>query len=94
VSGADFVNTSFLFFVAHIFLGTSANAVKAQILVALIAYLLVQILRFSSKTSISVDDTMAVIGTLLLLKEPLSRLLGNLPRVTRHPQDFQMVFNF
>lgn len=75
------------------FLGTSANAVKAQILVALIAYLLVQILRFSVKTSISIADAMAVVGTLLLLKEPLKRLLGDLPRVTRHQQDFQMEFN-
>jgi hypothetical protein len=75
------------------FLGTSANAVKAQILVALIAYLLVQILRFTVKTSISIADAMAVVGTLLLLKEPLKRILGDLPRVTRHQQDFQMVFN-
>lgn len=75
------------------FLGTSANAVKAQILVALIAYLLVQILRFTVKTSISIADAMAVVATLLLLKEPLKRLLGDLPRITRHPQDFQMVFN-
>lgn len=72
------------------FLGTSSNAVKAQILVALIAYLLVQILRFSTKTSISMADAMAVIGTLLLLKEPLSKLLGDLPRVTRHPPGIQM----
>lgn len=75
------------------FLGTSANAVKAQILVALIAYLLVQILRFTIKTSISIADAMAVVGTLLLLNEPLKRLLGNLPRVTRHQREFQMVFN-
>ena len=62
-------------------------------LVALIAYLLVQILRFTIKTSISIADAMAVVGTLLLLKEPLTRILGDLPRVTRHPHDFQMVFN-
>lgn len=74
------------------FLGTSSNAVKAQILVALIAYLLVQILRFSFKTSISIANAMAVVGTLLLLNEPLSRLLGDLPRVTRHPPDPQMEF--
>jgi len=67
------------------FLGTSVNAVKSQILVALIAYLLIQILRFGLKTSISITDTMAVIGTLLLLKEPISRLLGKLPKVTRYP---------
>lgn len=75
------------------FLGTSANAVKAQILVALIAYLLVQILRFQINTSISIVDAMAVVGTLLMLKEPLTRLLGDLPRVTRHPIGFQMAFN-
>lgn len=72
------------------FLGTSANAVKAQILVALIAYLLVQILRFAHKSHISIANAMAVVGTLLLLKEPLSRLLGTLPRVTRHPPRFQL----
>lgn len=74
------------------FLGTSVNAVKSQILVALIAYLLVQILRFSLKTSISITDAMAVVGTLLLLKEPISRLLGKLPRVTRYPPTPQLSF--
>jgi putative transposase len=76
------------------FLGTSVNAVKSQILVALIAYLLVQILRFSLKSSISITDAMAVIGTLLLLKEPISRLLGALPRTCRHPPIPQLCFQF
>jgi hypothetical protein len=75
------------------FLGTSYQSVKAQILVALIAYLLVQTLRFSMKSSISIPDAMAVLGTLVLLKEPLSRLMGNLPRVIRHPCGSQMVLN-
>jgi len=74
------------------FLGTSSNAVKAQIMVALIAYLLVQILRYSFKSSISIPDAMAVIGTLLLLREPLKRLLGDLPAVTRHPPPAQLSF--
>ena len=74
------------------FIGTSAHAVKAQILVALIAYLLVQIWRYMLKTSISMPSTMAAIGVLLLLKEPLARLLGDLPRVTRHPPCLQMNF--
>lgn len=72
------------------FLGTSVNAVKSQILVALIAFVLVQMLRFALKTSISIPDAMAVIGTLLLLKEPLSRLLGDLPRVNRYPPGLQL----
>ena len=68
------------------FLGTSQQSVKAQILVALIAYLLVHILKYSMKSDISMPDAMAVIGTLLLLKEPLSRLLGRLPHVTQNMQ--------
>jgi hypothetical protein len=72
------------------FLGTTVNAVKSQILVALIAYLLVQILRYDLKTTISITDAVAVIGTLLLLKEPIRRLLGQLPRVTRHPPPLQL----
>jgi putative transposase len=73
------------------FLGTSVNAVKSQILVAMIAYLLVQTLRYSLKTSISVTDAVAIIGTLLLLREPISKLLGDLPRVTRHPPGPQLM---
>lgn len=76
------------------FLGTSVNAVKSQILVALIAYLLVQILRFAIGAKISIPDTMAVIGTLLLLREPISRLIGKLPNVRRHPPPAQLSFNF
>jgi hypothetical protein len=73
------------------FLGTSARAVKAQILVALIAYVLVQIVRWLTKSRVSMPDAMAAIGTLLLLREPLQRLLGELPRVTRHPPDRQLL---
>jgi hypothetical protein len=72
------------------FLGTSVNAVKSQILVALIAYLLVQILRYALKTTISITDAVTVVGTLLLLREPISRLLGALPKVTRHPPPLQL----
>lgn len=75
------------------FLGTSFNSVKTQILVDLIAYLLVQILRFSMKSSISIPDAMAVLGTLILLKHRVSMLLGRLPRVTRHPCGSQLVLN-
>ena len=73
------------------FLGTSVNAVKAQILAALIAYLLVQLIRYSMKVRISIPETMAVLATMLLLKEPLTRLLGDLPRTTRHPPDSQLL---
>jgi len=75
------------------FLGTSAQSVKAQILVALIAYLLVMLLKYAMKSDISIPDAMAVVGTLLLLKEPLSRILGHLPRVTRHPCGSQLTLD-
>lgn len=75
------------------FLGTSYHAVKAQILVALIAYLLIQTLRFIHGLKVSIPDAMAVIGVLILLKEPLSMILGSLPRVTRHPLSSQLVLN-
>ena len=74
------------------FLGTTVNAVKSQILVALIAYLLVQILRFTAKTSISITDAMAVVGTLLFLREPISRLFGELPKINRYPPSEQFSF--
>ncbi len=76
------------------FLGTSVNAVKAQVLVALIAYLLVQMIRHAAKGTISIPETMAVLATMLLLKQPLIRLLGHLPRTTRYPPDRQGVLPF
>lgn len=76
------------------FLGTSENAVKAQIFVALIAYLLLQILRFSVKSEISAPDAMAVVGVMLLMKENIYRLLGKLPRIRRHPPPLQTMFDF
>ncbi len=76
------------------FLGTSPNAVKAQILVALIAHLLVQMIRFSLKTNISVPDVMAVLGALLFFRQPLKVLLGDLPVTRRHPPDPQLMLTF
>lgn len=73
------------------FLGISVSAVKAQIYVAMIAFLLVQIIRWLTKSKVSTPDAMAAIGTLLLLREPLDRLFGELPRVTRHPPSFQLL---
>lgn len=73
------------------FLGNSEHAVKAQIYVALIAYVLVQLIRWLAKSRISLPDAMAAIGTLLLLREPLLSLFGELPRNTRHPPNSQML---
>lgn len=76
------------------FLGTNENAVKAQILVALIACLLLQILKLSLKSQISIPDAMAVIGVMLLMKCNISKLLGDLPKIRRHPPPHQMSFGF
>jgi putative transposase len=76
------------------FLGTSENAVKAQIWVALIAYLLVMLLRLLSRSSISMPDAMAVVGSLLLLNASIAVLLGQLPRTTRHPPPSQLRLPF
>ena len=72
------------------FLGTSVNAVKAQILVALIAYLLVQMILHAVKGTVSIPETMAVLATMLLLKQPIMQLLGYLPCTTRYPPDRQL----
>jgi hypothetical protein len=76
------------------FLGISQHAVKAQIYVALIAYVLVQIVRWLAKSTVSIPDAMAAIGTLLLLREPLLKLLGEIPRITRHPPSSQLLLPF
>lgn len=38
----------------------------------------------------SIPETMAVLTTMLLLKQPIMRLLGHLPRTTRYPPDCQL----
>jgi len=76
------------------FLGFSAQAVKAQVWVALIAYLLIQIMKLTLRSSISMPDALAVIGTLLLLRQSLNVILGRLPNVKRHPPPLQTSFVF
>lgn len=76
------------------FLGTTLHAVTAQILIALIAYVLVRTLCLIHKAKLSMTEAMAVISTLLLLNEPIARLFGRLPVRTRHPPNPQLLFNF
>lgn len=76
------------------FLGTSENAVKSHILVALIAYLLVMILRAKHNVKLALSEVAAVIGTLLLFRESISRVLSDLPKTKRHPPPVQMAFSF
>lgn len=76
------------------FLGTSENAVSAQILVALIAYLLVMLLRYAHHSRISIPETMATLAALLLLNMPLAHILRDLPATIRYPPDPQLAFLF
>lgn len=76
------------------YLGTSENAVKAQVLTAIIAYLLIQLIRLGHRVTISISDTMAVIGVMLLLRAQMKVILGSLPCTTRYPPDRQLCLDF
>ena len=69
------------------FLGTSAHSVQAQIWVALIASLLVSLIRWQNKLNWSIPETMAVLGVMLLLRRPLTTILANAPslRLNHNP---------
>lgn len=58
------------------FLGRSRRAVEAQILVALIAHVLVQLARLASKTALSTTVTIATLRALALYRQPLAQILG------------------
>ena len=76
------------------FLGLSEHAVRAQILVALIAYLLVSFVKLAHRSRVSMTEIVAAIMTLLLLKLPLKSILEKFPRTRRHPPPTQFSFCF
>ena len=61
------------------FLGTSVQSVQAQIWVALIAYLLVSIIRWQSKLNWSVPETMAVLSVMLFHRRLLESVFETAP---------------
>jgi hypothetical protein len=67
------------------FLGLNKNAVLAQLYAALISYVLLSYLKSTSRSSISMPDLMAVVGTFLLIKLSLIDVLTDHPKTTRHP---------
>lgn len=69
------------------FLGLNKNAVFAQIFTALIAYVLLMYIRRLTRSTISMPELMAVVGTFLLTKLNLFDVLSLCPRTTRHPQN-------
>lgn len=62
------------------FIGTSVNAVLGQLWTAMIAYLLVSLIRFLNKVKWSVPSTMAALAVALFQKLGLKKLFSPLPR--------------
>ena len=62
------------------FVGTSVNAVKAQVWVALIAYLLMMMVKFQSKLGWGTSSIMAVLTVLLFAKERLKDIWSSAPK--------------
>ena len=62
------------------FVGTSVNAVLWQLWTAMIAYLLVSLIRFLNKVKWSVPSTMAALAVALFQKIDIKRLFNPLPR--------------
>ena len=70
------------------FLGTSENAIMTQVMVALCNYLLLAYLRFSSKTSISLQKIIQLLQTNLFSRRPLMELIA--PLNQERPPDIQL----
>lgn len=72
------------------FLGLNPNAVKAQILTALIAYTLCAYLKLTRGSDIPMHDLMATISTLLLVAFPLWKILTKPEKKRRKPPPVQL----
>ena len=62
------------------FAGTSVNAVKAQIWVALIAYLLMMVVKFQSKLGWGMPSIMAVLTVMLFVNKELKSIWDDTPK--------------
>jgi putative transposase len=62
------------------FLGTSVNAVKAQIWVALIAYLLLMLVKFQSKLGWGIPALMAALTVVLFANRDLTSIWNDAPK--------------
>ena len=74
--------------------GTSANAVKTQVWIAVCVYLLVAILRKQLQVSLSMHSILQILSVTAFEKVPLSELLaGSAPRVDAPQNEKQLLFN-
>jgi len=79
------------------FLGTSENAVKTQIWIALISFLVIQYIRFKTKTSFSFLSSLRLIKENILTNISIYRLLSDIQRISFSPPtklERQLELNF
>jgi hypothetical protein len=79
------------------FYGRSKNAVLIQIWTASIAFLLMEYIRFLSKTAMSITEVFRILGSHMMSDYKIMDLLGESPRRKRHSVrslDIQMDFGF
>ena len=79
------------------FIGTSENAVKIQILTAMIAYLLTEYIRFKSKTAFTILKTFRILSENILSQGDILLLLikKSPPSIwQKHTGDLQLVLEF
>jgi IS4 transposase len=72
------------------FLGTSENAIRIQIAVALIAYLLLKLAHAGQKTAMSLHSFRSLVRVNLMHRKRIDRLLGQ--DIETPPDDKQMAF--
>ena len=75
------------------FLGTSENAVRTQIAVALIAFLLLRLAQASQKAVISPLRFARLVRTNLMHRKPIDRLLHPEPTPIRNPNQLALKWN-
>lgn len=73
------------------FSGTSVNAVKIQVWVALIAYLLLMLVKLQSKLGWSIPMIMAALTVMLFSNVPMASLWGDAPKERLVQQRFQQL---
>ena len=79
------------------FYGRSENAVRIQIWTAAIAFLLMEYIRFLSKTAMSVTEVFRILGSHLMSDRKIAELISSSPRRKRgliRNLDVQLDFGF
>ena len=75
------------------FWGTSENAVKIQIHIAIITYCLIVIIKNDLKLNMSIIELMRIVGNSSFVDDPIMELLTPIKR-QKALNDMQLEFNF